>query len=80
MDGLGAEDVRADVEGLEVKRKKADEVQKKMLDFEKKMQEEKIKTDMMLNMVEEVEESMNRAYERAWVHRVLLRKEETGVA
>ena len=63
MDGLGAEDVRADVEGLEVKRKKADEVQKKMLDFEKKMQEEKIKTDMMLNMVEEVEESMNRAYE-----------------
>ena len=63
QDGLGAEDVRADVEGLEVKRKKADEVQKLIFDFEKKMQEEKLKTEKMLNMVEEVEEQLNDAYE-----------------
>lgn len=63
QDGLGAEDVRADVEGLEVKRKKADEVQKLILDFGTKMQGEKMKTDMMLNMVDELDESINRAYE-----------------
>ena len=59
--GLGTEDVRSDVEGLEVKRKKADKVQKDMLDLKRRLQEEKVKGDQIMSMLDYLRDSIDRA-------------------
>eukprot|EP00913_Durusdinium_trenchii_P008715 g8186.t1 len=63
IEGLDAGAVRADEEGLQVKRQKADQVQRELQNFKDRMNVEKMKANTMLEMSDRLQDSIDSAYD-----------------